>query len=168
MDACADALSPFATLDPIPERWRHITMQGLGHVEDVSDAQRDAAVQAVSERVSGLDPIDTTFQRTTIFREAVTLFPAHPEPFVQLRSAVRAGIADAWGSCPENADDFRAHASVAYGNGEAPTAPIREALDQVAPAEPVTARFAEISLIRMHRDRRMYEWETVARVRVGG
>jgi hypothetical protein len=57
---------------------------------------------------------------------------------------------------------------VAYGNGEAPTAPIREALDQVAPAEPVTARFAEISLIRMHRDRRMYEWETVARVRVGG
>lgn len=165
MGTYADALGAFPTLDVVPERWRHITMQGLGHVEDVSDDRRDAAVQAVAERLSALAPFETTFQHARVGREAIALLPADLASFTRLRAAVREGIADAWGSCPENADGFRAHTSVAYSNGETPTALIREALDRVEPTKPVSARFAEVSLIRMHRDRRMYEWETVARVR---
>src|SRR6478735_4092488 len=66
IDQYQDALKPFTTLDPVPRKWRHITLQGLGHVEDVTDQQRDEAVHAVAERLARLDPIESTFQRSVI------------------------------------------------------------------------------------------------------
>ncbi|EWT03868.1 hypothetical protein N864_17540 [Intrasporangium chromatireducens Q5-1] len=160
IDQYQDALKPFPTLDLIPRRWRHITLQGLGHSEDVTAQQRDEAVHAVAERLAKLEPIDSAFQRAVIFREAIALPPSNPDAYANLRSEIRAGIADAWGWCPENADGFRAHASAAYSNGQRPTREIREALDTAEPRDGSLVRVTSVSLIRMHRDRAMYEWQT--------
>jgi 2'-5' RNA ligase len=167
IDRYQDALAPFPTLDAIPRQWRHITLQGLGHVEEVSDQQRDEAVHAVAERLARLDPIESTFQRAVIFREAIALPPSNPDTYAHLRNEIRSGITDAWGWCPETADGFRAHTSAAYSNGTAEAAHLRQALTDAEPGE-AHARFPAMSLIRMHRDRRMYEWETVNSLALSG
>lgn len=161
IDTYQEALKPFPTLDPIPRQWRHITLQGLGHVDEVSDQQRDEAIHAVTERLAKLDPIESTFHRAVIFREAIALPPNNPDAYANLRNQIRAGITDAWGWCPENADGFRAHTSAAYANDHADATLIRGALDLAEPIGPASATYGQVSLIRMHRDRRMYEWETV-------
>ncbi|GAA6525031.1 2'-5' RNA ligase family protein [Intrasporangium sp. DVR] len=160
IDQYQEALRPFPTLDPIPKEWRHITLQGLGHVKDVSDQQRHDAVQAVAERLAKLDPIESTFQRAVIFREAIALPPSNPDAYTPLRNEIRAGITDAWGWCPESATGFRAHVSVAYSNGRAKAAAMQQALINAGPVEAAT-RFAEVSLIRMNRDQHMYQWTTM-------
>ncbi|MEO7131716.1 MAG: 2'-5' RNA ligase family protein [Dermatophilaceae bacterium] len=116
---------------------------------------------AVAELTTKLDPITSTFQRAVIFREAIALPPSNPDAYAYLRHEIRAGITDAWGWCPENPDAFRAHTSAAYGNDHADATPIRHALDMAEPTSPVSATYGQASLIRMHRDRRMYEWDTV-------
>lgn len=166
VDAYQEALKPFPTLDPIPRRWRHITLQGLGHVGDVTEQQRDEAVNAVAERLARLQPIESTFQRAAIFREAISLPPNNPSSYAHLRNEIRSGIIDAWGWCPESADGFRAHASAAYSNGQANAAPIRERLDY-ADARPARLNTPSVSLIKMHRDEHMYEWTDVVRVQIG-
>jgi 2'-5' RNA ligase len=166
MDAYTTALAPFQTLDPVPREWRHITLQGLGHLEDVTEAQRDAAVEAVAARLEALDPIQSTYQRAAIFKEAIALPPSNPEAYAQLRNEIRAGIGDAWGYTPEKAEGFRAHTSVAYSHGIGDGRAIRSALDQRELA-PALATATSVDLILMHRDRRMYEWATVATVGLG-
>lgn len=163
MDDYATALAPFQTLDPVPRPWRHITLQGLGHVEEVTDAQRDAAVETVAARLADLETIQSIYQRAAIFKEAIALPPSNPEAYAQLRNAIRAGIADAWGHTPEKAEGFRAHTSVAYSSGIGDGLAIRSALDQADPA-PAPATVSGVDLILMHRDRRMYEWTTVATI----
>ncbi|WP_150132555.1 2'-5' RNA ligase family protein [Intrasporangium calvum] len=165
IDQYQEALRPFPTLDPIPRKWRHITLQGLGHVEDVSDQQRDEAVQAVAERLAKLDAIESTFQRAVIFREAIALPPSNPEAYTHLRHEIRAGITDAWGWCPENSEGFRAHASAAYSNGSASAAHIRLALDATGSGASRVIVPA-ISLICMNRDRRTYQWKSVEHLRL--
>jgi 2'-5' RNA ligase len=166
MDEYATGLAPFPTLDPVPRRWRHITLQGLGHVEEVTDAQRDAAVEAVAARLASIEPIRSTYQRAAVLKEAIALPPNNPEAYSQLRNEIRLGIDAAWGHTPEKAEGFRAHTSVAYSNGTGDGSAIRRALDQDSRA-PAPATVSGVHLILMHRDRRMYEWTTVATVRLG-
>ncbi|KJK12833.1 hypothetical protein UB45_05850 [Terrabacter sp. 28] len=161
VDSYQEALRPFPTLDPIPREWRHITLQGLGHVQDVSDQQRDDAVQAVAERLARLNPIESTFQRAAIFREAIALPPSNPSAYARLRDEIRAGVAAAWGWCPEKADGFRAHASVAYSSGVSRASVLRQALNIAQPEGFAHVQVPGVSLIRMHRDRTMYEWDTI-------
>lgn len=159
IDVYQQALKPFPTLDPIPRKWRHITLQGFGHIEQVTDQQRDEAVHAVGERLARLDPIESTFQRAAIFREAIALPPNNPDAYANLRNEIRAGITDAWGWCPENPGGFRAHTSAVYSSGASSTQDMRATLD-AAHIEPAGTVFQTVDLILMHRDHRMYEWET--------
>lgn len=162
------AVGAIASLDPIPDEWVHMTLQGVGHVEDVDQATLDRVVEAVTQRLAVLAPITTTFQRAHIAHEALILPPDKPEAFTEVRQAIRQGITDALGTCPESEDGFRAHVSAAYSNADADSAPIRDALDRAQPATPAEATYTHVSLIRMHRDRRMYEWETLHTVPLGG
>ena len=162
-----DAVSTIDTLDPIPDEWLHMTLQGVGHVEDIDTATLDRVADSVAQRLRTFAPITTTYQRAHIVGEALILPPANPEAFADVRRAVRAGITDALGECPESEDGFRAHVSVAYSNADADAAPIRAALDRAEPTGPSAATYTRVSLIRMHRDHRMYEWDTIRAVPLG-
>ncbi|GHH69536.1 2'-5' RNA ligase family protein [Promicromonospora soli] len=163
-----DAVGTFDTLDPIPDSWLHMTLQGVGHVENIDTATRDRATNSVAQRLRTLAPITTTYTRAHIVGEAVILPPDNPEAFADVRRAIRAGITDALGECPESEDGFRAHISVAYSNATTDAAPIRAALDRAEPTTPAPATYTHVSLIRMHRDHRMYEWDTIRTVPLGG
>jgi 2'-5' RNA ligase len=160
-------LRQFPFLDPIPREWLHITVQGLGHANEISPAERDAVVAAVGGRLESFTAPRLVFGRPVLHGEAVVLPPADPGPLTAIRDAIRAGIEDAYG--PAEGDPtrpFRPHASLAYVNAPADVAPVRAALDTVQ-AEPVDVTLTHLSLIELHRDNRMYMWTTVATVPVG-
>jgi 2'-5' RNA ligase len=163
------ALRPFAALDVVPEPWLHITMQGVGHVAEVPERQRDAVVSAVRRRLADLPPAPITFGRPVVHREAVAVNALDPEPLRRVRRAVRAGIAEALGprSVAGSDEDYSPHFSLAYANSSADATGIPAALDAVA-VPPVTTTVRRVALIEMHRDDRMYEWRTVEQVRLGG
>jgi len=164
-DRYAESLRNVPTLDPIPSRWRHMTLQGLGQVEDVDDHTRDSVIEAVSKRLRDMEPIRSTFSRAAVFREAIALPPNNPPSYAELRREIRAGLADVLGVAPEAEAGFRAHVSLAYSNNDGDGLAIRQILDSTG-VVPATATFTTVSLIRMHRDNRMYEWETVAEVQL--
>jgi 2'-5' RNA ligase len=164
-----EALRPFAALDVVPEPWLHSTMQGVGHVAEVPDRERDAVVSAVRRRLAAVSPAPFTSARPVVHREAVAFDALDPEPLRRVRRAVRAGIAEALGpsSVPGGDEDYPPHVSLAYANSSAATSGIRAALDAVDVA-PVTTSVRRVALIELHRDDRMYEWRTVAQVQLGG
>ncbi|WP_174535405.1 hypothetical protein [Micromonospora chalcea] len=61
---------------------------------------------------------------------------------------------------PENANKFRPHVSVAYLTADGFSAPYVETVSS-AKGEKARATIAHVDLIEMHRDRQMYEWQTV-------
>jgi hypothetical protein len=96
-----DAVSTIDTLDPIPARWLHMTLQGVGHVEDIDTATLGCVADSVAQRLRTLAPITTTYQRVHITREALIMPPDNPEAFNEVRRAIRAGISDTLGECAE-------------------------------------------------------------------
>jgi 2'-5' RNA ligase superfamily protein len=161
-------LNKLSTVDIVPTEWLHITTQGVGHVNDVPDDQREAILRAVSHRLAAVAPVRATFQRPVLHREAVVIPPIDPAPFAAVRHAIRDGIADAWGGdrVPESAEGFRPHVSAGYINAPSDPASVRGLLNSIDPA-PVTITLHTASLIALHRDQRMYQWTTVATAPIG-
>jgi hypothetical protein len=157
-----------STVDLVPERWLHITTQGVGHVSEVDDNDRDSVVAAVRHRLARVPAPRVTFHRPVLHRTAIVIPATDPEPLREVRNAIRAGIADVWGSdhVPDSPDGFRPHVSAAYINEPQHPAPLRDLLDQVD-AQPVTTTLRSASLLVLHRDNRMYEWTTVASGPIG-
>lgn len=164
VDQYQSALAGFDGLDLIPRRWLHVTMQGVGHVDQVDDQQIDRVVAAVRTRLAELDPVMITFHRPVVRPEAIAL-PALPAAQVnRLRDSIRTALAEVLGAAnvPEDSDGYQPHLSLAYSSGRQPAAPIIAALEAV-PARPVELEVTEASLIVQHRDNKMYEWVTRAR-----
>jgi 2'-5' RNA ligase len=158
-------LADFPTLDFIPPEWMHITVQGVGHVRNVPDAERDAIVHSVAARLADIPASTLSFHRPVLHREAIVIPPIDPEPLRALRTAIRAGIGDVRGKdqVPDAADGFRPHVSAAYVNADEDPNAVRARLDSIC-VEPVRVSVEHVSLIEMHRDNRMYEWLTTEQV----
>ena len=161
------AVSAFGFLDPIPRPWLHITVQGLAHVEAVPKAARVAVVAAVGEQLAAVPAPTLTFARPVLHAEAVVIPPVDPGPLSVIRDAIRTGIQAAYGP-PEGkpTGQFRPHVSAAYVNAPADPVPVRSALDAVD-AVPVQVALAQVRLIEMHRDNRMYQWRTITAAALG-
>lgn len=161
-------LSAVPGFDLIPLEWLHLTMQGVGFVEDVTPARVDALLVAARVRLGELEPTKVRLHRPVVAPEAI-LLPSDPhEPLQTIRYAVRAAIADVFGAdgVPENADGYRPHISLAYVNAPQPARAALAAVNRVAPA-PADLTLNAVSLIEMHRDNRRYEWRTIEVVKLG-
>ncbi|MFD7161619.1 2'-5' RNA ligase family protein [Kribbella sp. NPDC059898] len=168
VDHYQSVLSPFGGLDLVPRRWLHVTMQGVGHVADVDDAQVDRIVTAVRERLAQLDRVFVQFHRPIVRPEAIAI-PALPSnQITQVRDAIRIALGEVLGATevPEAAAGYQPHLSLAYSNGQQPAAEIAAALD-ASPGRPVDLEVTEAALIVQHRDDYMYEWFIRARAPMG-
>lgn len=160
------ALAPVGGLDLIPDRWLHLTMQGIGFVGEVDQAAVTEIAMAARERLAAVSAFDVELSRPVVDPEAI-LVPVQPDaPVRAVRDAIRAAIGEVLGEVPEKADGFRPHVSVGYSHATGPLAPYEAAIEaaQVAPA---TARITHADLIVINRDHRMYEWENFAQVPLG-
>jgi 2'-5' RNA ligase len=158
------ALAATGVLGPIPLEWLHMTMQGVGFSDEVSEEDLNAIAAAVSARVAEVGPIPVTMGPPVVDPEGVNL-PVRPvEALNAVRLAVRDGIADVWGrdQVPEAADGFVPHVSLAYSHTSgAPLAPIQDILSQHATEIPTVLN--RVSLIDINRDNGVYQWRLIQR-----
>ncbi|WP_427889279.1 2'-5' RNA ligase family protein [Kribbella sp. GL6] len=161
-----EELAAVPGLDLIPREWLHLTMQGVGFVEDVPVERVDAVLAAARVRLGTLEPVTVRFQRPVVHSEAI-LLPADPaEPLRTIRYAVRDAITEAVGAVRDEPDGYTPHISLAYSNTTQPAAPAITALDRITP-RPADLTVTTVSLIELHRDNRQYEWRTIERVSLG-
>jgi 2'-5' RNA ligase len=156
-------------LDIIPDEWLHLTMQGIGFVDEVDEGDLEKIVGAAQQRLSVLEPFQISLGPTVVDPEVVRLKVAPPEPVVRLRHELRAAIAEVWGAVrvPEEADDFTPHVSLAYSNRPGDMQPILEAANGAGPT-PGTVTLTHADLILLNRDNKRYEWTTYAEVALAG
>jgi 2'-5' RNA ligase len=165
-------LVDFPGLDLIPDRWLHLTTQGVGFVDEVTEAQWSRLRDELWHRLAAVAPPVVTFHRPVVRGEAIYL-PATPvEGLIGVRAVIREAIAQVLRPrrLPEGSEPaarFRPHVSLAYANAAQPAQPVAEALAEVV-ADPVTVTLDRIDLMVFHRDRRMYEWTSSEPVPIGG
>lgn len=163
-----DALEDVGGLSLIPDQWLHLTMQGVGFVGEVPEHDVERIVEAARTRLAAVPAFDIELGADPVVLDPeAILFPVKPaEPVAQVRTAIRTALGDVLAEVPESAEGFRPHVSVAYSAADGPVAPIEQALATVD-AQPARARIATAELIVLHRDHRMYEWETHTRLNLG-
>ncbi|MFF0579925.1 2'-5' RNA ligase family protein [Streptosporangium saharense] len=162
------ALRAVRALDPIPSQWLHLTTQGVGFADEVSQEDLTAIGDEVAGQLAGFGPITTRLGPLTVDAGGVHL-PADPAAeLVRAREAIRAGIGRVWGAdrVPEAEQGFCPRVSLAYANidGE-PLGPIRQVLDGYRKSIPVT--FDRVSLIDLNRDEGRYRWRIVTTLKLG-
>jgi len=155
-------------LDLIPQRWLHLTMQGIGFVGEIDEADVDKIVAAAQVRLAALEPFTISLGPTVVDPEVVRLQINPAEPVRRLRQELRAAIADVWGAefVPEDEADFTPHVSLAYSNRDGDMQPILDAATAAVP-EPARATIRHADLIMLNRDHQQYEWTTYAPVSIG-
>ena len=120
-----DALAPFAgELTLIPDRWLHLTMQGIGFVGEVAEKDVRTIADAASERLAAVPAFDVQVGPHVLAPEAV-LLTVHPAGSVHaVRSAIRDAIGDVLNDVPRRSTTgFTPHVSVAYSASDGPPTP---------------------------------------------
>ncbi|MEU6349626.1 2'-5' RNA ligase family protein [Streptomyces sp. NPDC047072] len=161
------ALAPLGdVLTPIPDRWLHLTMQGIGFVGEAREADVNAIVEAARIRLAAIPAFNLRIGPEVLDPEAVLLH-VHPDgPVRDVRHSIRQAIGDVLDEVPENAEEFTPHVSVAYSAGDGPAETLAQILDGIDLA-PAHASVTSAELIVIHRDNQMYEWEPFAKVPLG-
>jgi len=159
-------LKRIATLDLVPQRWLHMTVQGLGFADEVTHETVLAVREAVAEEFRSAQPIQVRFEQAIIRPEAIAIPPTPLQPVLEAKASIRRGIAAVLGEAnvPESADGFQPHVTAAYSNAESDAGAIREALDRVDHGG-VNVTLSPPRLIRLNRDHRMYQWPQGLRAR---
>lgn len=168
VDAYQQHLAHLPGLDLIPHQWLHITVQGIGFTDEITDQQRDAIHHAVQAELAEVEPATVTFQPVAIHPEAVVL-PAQPaESLIAARAAIRRAAASILGNdrLDGTDDSYRPHITLAYNTTDRPSTDILNTIRNVHP-QPVTLTIRTIDLLDMNRDHRMYQWQRQAPAQLG-
>ena len=160
------AVASFPGLDVVPDPWLHLTMQGVGFVDELEADAASRIAQSASERLAAVDPVEAWLAPAQVGTEGIYL-PVDPFDGLQrVRLLVRAATVDVLGSASGDADTFWPHVSVAYSNQVGPSQDIEDAVAQVDFLG-AAVTVAHVDLICLGRDSHLYEWETIARVPLG-
>jgi hypothetical protein len=160
------SLAPVAWLDLVPGQWLHCTTQGVGFSHDVSVDDLAAIADAARSRLADVPPAVVTVGAPMAVGEGAVCWVGPDGALDPARDALRAAIGDVWGPArvPETAE-WAPHVSVAYANADGLAAPVDDALGD---GRGVTVTLGKVDLIRLGRDNRVYEWETIASIPLGG
>lgn len=168
-DAYRSALTAVPAVALIPNRWLHLTMQGIGFTDETSDQTLTRIIDEAGQQLGQLPAVDVKFREAVVTGEAIVM-PADPgEAVRQLQAATRTAIGRVVGADRVSGDPtrYRPHVSVAYLTAAGSAEPYVRAVEDVKP-HPATVRISHVDLIEMHRDRHMYEWSVVARLPLRG
>ena len=157
-------------LDLVPDEWLHLTMQEVGFSDEVTGTELTGIISAARDGLALLAPVTVTIGPPVPAREGILCRVTPAGALEPARDAIRAAISEARGPdrVPDPAEWARwtPHVSLAYANADGPAQPFAAALDGFTDEATVTV--GAVDLIRFGRDRQMYEWETIARLPLGG
>ncbi|MEU7905913.1 2'-5' RNA ligase family protein [Actinoplanes sp. NPDC049118] len=163
-----DVLDQQSILDVVPDEWLHLTMQGIGFVNEVSTEDVDSIVAQARQRCANLAPMKLRIGRPHVDPESIQIAIEPAGPVRALRQEIRSSIGEVWGfdRIPEPAEPYNPHMSLAYINAKGPAAPLVKALEEVS-ALSAEVRISSCQLIVLNRDNGMYVWEPYATVALG-
>ena len=163
--AARERLAGLAGLDLVPDRWLHLTTQGIGFADEVGDSDLMAIIAAARDRLLVVRPTEVTFRAPQLEAEGIVCWVGPDGALDPARDALRAAIGSVRGpgKVPED-EEWHPHVSFAYANADGDGEPYAAALGGLSP---VPATVTSVELIRLGRDRRLYEWETVASLPLG-
>jgi hypothetical protein len=166
--AYQQVLAEFPGLDVIPQRWLHLTMQGVAFTDSISAQALSDIIAAARKRLAGHHPVTLTVGPAIIDPEAIMLKVRPAGALVPVRNRLRAAIADVLGApgVPEP-EAWAPHVSIAYSNADGVAAPYAKALSTVS-LKPVDLDVTAAHLIELNRDTRLYQWVTTAEVPLPG
>jgi 2'-5' RNA ligase len=170
-DAYRGSLGRFPGLDLVPPEWLHITVQGIGFVDELTDDEVNEVAKQVGERVTQIQAPVVEFDRPVVVPEAVFFVARPSEPLRELWRATGEGVTTALGpgrqyELLEQADGFLPHVTIAYSNRPGPAAPVVRAIEAVQ-APSVTTRISRLQVMEFHRDERMYCWRELRSLPIG-
>jgi hypothetical protein len=153
-------------LDLVPGGWLHLTTQGVGFTDDVSDADLAAITSAARARLTSVAPVAVALAPPRVASEGIACWVGPDGALTPARDALRDAISDVWGPerVPEG-PEWSPHVSIAYASADGPGDLFEAAVAGIGSAQ---ATVHAMDLIRLGRDRRVYEWETVTRLPLGG
>jgi 2'-5' RNA ligase len=157
-------LAALPDLDLVPGRWLHLTTQGLAFTDEISDDDVSAVVSDACDRVKELPPVSAVVGPARVTPEALLMDVSPFHELAAVRAGIRAAITVVRGEVSES-EEWTPHVSVAYSSGTGAAAPYIAAL---AREDSAPCLIGSVELIELNRDNRMYEWETIARVPLGG
>jgi 2'-5' RNA ligase len=168
VSAYHSALRPLPGLDLIPARWLHLTMQGIGFTNEISDREIADIADTARKRLANQRPVSLTVGPASIDPEAVMFEVTPANALTPVRDAIRAAISDVRGlaEVPES-EEWTPHISLAYSNSDGLAAPYVSAVDRVS-NPPVTLTISKAHLIELNRDAQLYQWTTKAEVSFSG
>ena len=168
VSAYQSALISLPGLDLIPERWLHLTMQGIGFADKVSEREIADIADAARKRLANQRPVSLTLGPATVDPEAIMFEVTPSDSLSPVRSAIRAAISDVRGAAevPES-EKWTPHISLAYSNGDGIAAPYIAAVNSVS-NPPVTLVISKAHLIELNRDTRLYQWTIKAEAPFSG
>jgi 2'-5' RNA ligase len=157
-------------LDLVPLEGLHLTMQGVGFTDEVAEQDVAAIVEAARVRLATVQAFALSLGPVDPDAEGIGLLIEPWTPVEQVRRAIRKAIGDVWSEdkVPEEADGFRPHVTLAYSAAGVPVEDVRRGLEPLREVPPVTALIDQAQLIRLDRDERVYRWDVVASVPLGG
>jgi 2'-5' RNA ligase len=157
-----DRLTGLAGLDLVPAQWLHLTMQGIGFTDEVSDGDLSKIIAAAREQLAAVPPVTVKIGPVAVADEGVACWTSPAGVLDPVRNATRTAIGDVWGAgqVPEAAE-WRPHVSVAYASADGHGEQFEAALNGLDGIAEVTVK--AVDLIRLGRDRHVYEWETIER-----
>src|SRR6266487_3788270 len=80
-------------LDLVPVQWLHLTMQGLGFTDEISESDVQRIVTAAAVRCGDVAPATLALGPATVDPEGIMLRVSPAEPAHQVRAALRRAIA---------------------------------------------------------------------------
>ena len=154
----ADLLAAVPGIDPVPPKWLHLTMQGVGFADRVPAADLDEIVLAAESRLARTAAFQVTVGPAVLDAETIQLPVTPVRPLQDLRDRLRAAIGDVWGpdAIPE-LPQLNPHISLAYFNTPSPAAPLRTLVAQTPPTT-ATTTIRCLTLINLTRTHHLYNW----------
>jgi 2'-5' RNA ligase len=164
--ACRAEFTDFATLDPVPLDYLHVTLQGVGVTDEVDRAAIDQLVTTVQDRSAALQAFDVTIGPLTGSSGAVRLAVVPYAPLRAVQTMIRSAAADTPGIPPSRTQPkpFTPRASIAYSNAPSPAEPIIDRVRLHRQLRPVTARIHAVKLVELRRENRQYRWNDIQTV----
>ncbi|MEV0033778.1 2'-5' RNA ligase family protein [Nocardia sp. NPDC050793] len=162
--AFASTLAQVATMDPVDAAGLHITVQGIGFIDEVAEVDLERIMKAVRERLAACDPVKIRIGPPIVDRETIQLPIANPDGLRRVRDDIQDAIASVWGRerVPERGNAFRPHLTLAYSTGVTSIPGIRRQLVDAGLADiAVEEEVSAVSLIALNRDHRRYEWTDI-------
>ena len=147
-------------LDPVPLNGLHLTMNGVGFTDEVTPLQLKEISNRVFRAWATCNREDLRFDRALLAAECLML-PTAARPWLEVMNTAQRQAIDAV-IAPRQWGRFQPHVTLAYCNAAGEPKQITQALSRGLEDEtdPLWAH-PTLTLMRLGRDREVYEWEVL-------